>query len=142
MKVVQWTSELSVGHDKIDLQHKLIVGWLKDFSDAVVSGKSSGAIETILKKLISYAKYHFTYEEMLMKQANYDGLKEHHQTHENFKLELGRLLKRYNSGALLAHDLQVFMNDWVSTHIATQDQKYSSLLKNESLIEELIYIEE
>ena len=66
MKEITWTSDLSVGIELIDGQHKMLIKHLNDLSQSLESGEGPAKIATTLNFLIDYTNFHFTAEEKHM----------------------------------------------------------------------------
>ena len=126
----EWNDSLSVGIPSIDRQHKVLIGLINELHDLIESGKNnaSGSI-AILKKLITYAKAHFIYEEGLFKGKNYDATEEHLAYHRKIEKKLFDLKEQSNQSDFnLSSELMVFLKDWLNNHILKEDMGYSKLL--------------
>ena len=76
---VKWTTNLSVGVEKIDEQHKIWFDKANNLFQAGKNRKSREVIEEMLQFLDEYTKEHFSDEEAYMEQIKYPGLKSKRQ---------------------------------------------------------------
>lgn len=134
---VQWTSNLSVGVDLIDDQHKI---WFQKADQLFDAGHKGQAKEFILQMfdfLDEYTKVHFRDEEKYMAGIQYPGLDEQKRMHAGFIKELARLRREFaESGGnilLIIHANKMII-DWLTRHISTADKKigeYASTLQQD-----------
>ena len=126
--MIEWGDSLSVKHDQMDNQHKVLVDYINDFYQAAQEDNYQQQIE-ILAKIQSFAMLHFQEEEKLLEKHEYAELKKHRFIHE-------QLLQRVEE---LATELQVnvpgvssrvkhFLKSWLTAHIQGIDMKYSEHL--------------
>lgn len=120
---VEWSARFSIGHDKLDNQHKKLLQLIHKVDR--LSGQSFVEYEEdfhlILNELSLYAKHHFAEEEKVMEQLNYPGLQVHKDEHLEFIEDLSELLMATIDGKHDIIKLQQFLNDWWVTHIRLSD---------------------
>lgn len=76
--IISWDKGFSVGHEKIDSQHKKlfdIAGELYKYRN------DTKKIVVVLKELIDYTRYHFNSEEIYMEGIGYKNLDNHKRLH-------------------------------------------------------------
>jgi len=129
MSFMQWNSNLSVGIEEIDNQHKKLIEIINTLNDAMKTGKGSESLSGIVSELIEYTKYHFTAEEALMKDNNYPGYLSHKAVHSTL-VEKVRDIELDLKAGKIALSVQVFafLKDWLVNHIQGEDKKYAPFL--------------
>ena len=126
MSLMTWTTELSVGVNEIDDQHKKLVGFINTLHDAMKAGQGKQALGTTLQELAAYAVYHFQTEEKYMQQFKFPGYQSHKLKHDAFVKKVSAFQKEYMAGKLgISLDLMNFLKDWITTHIKETDKQYS-----------------
>jgi len=125
----EWNDKLSVGVPSIDRQHKILIALINDLHTSIETGKSQSDAKFILKKIITYARAHFIYEEGLFISHDYDATEEHLESHERIKVKLLELKKQSEDNQFnLPDELMMFLKDWLNNHILKEDMGYSELL--------------
>ena len=129
MAFIEWKNAYSVGIEKIDSQHKELVGHLNDLYEALKVGKGKDALDTVLNGLVDYTKAHFSTEESLMKFYKYPGYDEHKHKHQKMTERVLQLKEKFDSGEL-SNPLQIttFLRDWLNKHIMETDKGYGPFL--------------
>ena len=94
--------------------------------NAFEDGHSPKKVKETLDFLVNYAVWHFSDEETLQQECDYPGFKEHRQMHEEFKVNVGDLVRRfYDSGSTLELSSEVndFLIGWLINHVTQEDKK-------------------
>ena len=73
MAYFPWKPEYSVGIEKFDRQHKVLVHFLNELYEALQAGQGRKALAHVLNGLIVYTNTHFAAEEKLMERYGYPG---------------------------------------------------------------------
>ena len=120
----QWDPSLSVGIDVIDSQHKRIVEYINELSDAM-NRKDRTAVGAILDGMIDYTLTHFTFEESLMERAGYPILREHKLVHESFATRMAQHKKHFTEGSDVTRALFADLQMWLTNHIKRDDKDYT-----------------
>lgn len=128
-KLIEWTEELSVGVQEIDEQHKILVGLLNKFHEAVVTGSDKAMIKSVLKEVTDYTVIHFAVEESLMRIFNYPD----YETHKGHHAELAGQVKELQhkvetEEAEVSMEVLSFLRHWLTNHILGDDKKYGPYL--------------
>jgi hemerythrin-like metal-binding protein len=129
--VIEWTSSLSVGVERVDAQHLELVKAFNSLQGAMEEGKGSDQVLSTLRFLGDYARKHFSTEESLMRIHDYPGLDEHRAAHEAFRAEVAKLLEETEAARhRIAKTMQVSraLLDWMFTHIGEMDRKMGAYL--------------
>ncbi len=134
MRVFEWNNQLSTGIDKIDDQHKKLVGLVNDLADAMRAGKSRDVIAKVLDELGEYTKSHFGFEEAAFSKYGYPRAEEHAKSHGELIRELAELSRKHEAGAIgISVEVLGFVTEWVRGHIMSEDQAYVPFLMGKDL---------
>ncbi len=136
MKEIAWTSDLSVGIELIDEQHKMLIKRLNDLSQSLASNQGPAKIATTLNFLIDYTNFHFTAEEKHMAANDYPELKNHKKMHEEFKTTLANMesdLEEEGATQLLADSIDTLLVKWLFGHIRAVDVAFGKFLKQKGI---------
>jgi len=131
MKEIAWTSDLSVGIELIDEQHKMLIKHLNDLSTSLKSGQGPAKIATTLSFLVDYTNFHFTAEEKHMAVNGYSELENHKKMHEDFRTILTNMEEDLNEeGATqsLADSIDTLLVKWLFEHIRKIDVSFGKFL--------------
>lgn len=129
--MIKWLSDYETSIPKIDMQHQKLVQLINDLFDAMNAGKSKEALGGILDELIKYTKYHFSYEEEMMKQCNYKESINHNIEHINFANKIMEFNKQFHeNNSRITVQLMNFLKDWLINHIMITDKKYVECFKS------------
>jgi hemerythrin len=132
MAFLNWTSELEIGEETIDTQHK----WLVDTYNTLMSNyRTDCATEwlvTSLNHLVDYTVTHFDYEEAFQQKYGVPGRKEHKELHENFKKVAVKLVEKAKTEGPtkeIALELNAAIGAWLVRHVKTEDSKMAPYVR-------------
>lgn len=126
-----WTSDLSVGLDAIDEDHKAFFHLAEMLTD---KDEGNGVTESALLILDEYILGHFLREEKAMKASGYPDLPGHVLKHNQFKARVRAIAQAWSEGAKsAADDLGPLVLHWLRSHIQKEDQKYKGWVRKEKL---------
>ncbi len=131
MKEITWTSDLSVGIELIDQQHKSLIKHLSDLSKSLESQQGPAKVAATLNFLIEYTNFHFTAEEGHMAANDYPELENHKKLHEGFKTTLSNLeddLEEEGATQMLADSIDSLLVNWLFGHIREVDVAFGKFL--------------
>lgn len=119
-----WDASYSVGIEKIDEQHKEILGLINRLDNYLKNGVTEKEIEEVANELFDYAEFHFRTEEDLMEKYLYPMKAEHIEEHRKFVKKINEIK---NEKDLFTKGLEIitFLYDWLLNHISTEDKKYT-----------------
>lgn len=129
VSIVQWSDAMSVGDPHIDEQHMILIDTINQLATAEARADRP-LVAMIIDELVSYASFHFSFEEQLMAAAGYPDLAKHQRIHQGFSqwiLEVREDFfhrKRAQVGERILH----FLRDWLRNHILDEDQLYRPYL--------------
>lgn len=129
-----WSSDLSVGIQEIDEQHKILAGLTNClFREAILNKADPAIIESILNELIQYTQIHFSVEESLFRIFNYPEGEDHQQHHNQLKKEVINIKEKFLSGANVDLELMHLLRDWLTKHIMIEDKLYTPFFLSKGL---------
>jgi hemerythrin len=131
-----WRDNLKIGIEKIDQQHQELFKRFNEFmkivrqNDYSQAEKEDKIIKTI-NFLNEYVVVHFNSEEVIQRNHNYPGYKEHHQAHEDFKADVADFKQEFENKEYDEDSLQRFSGKvltWLLNHVADEDQKIANYI--------------
>ena len=130
MTFMPWTSELELGIEEIDNQHKELVRLANVLHDEI-SGPAPQreAIGAVLEGLVDYTHNHFIVEEVLFQQHDYPETPAHQAQHNRFTEKAMDLLLRFEDGEEVSTEALDFLKDWLVHHICRVDRAYLSFFQ-------------
>ncbi len=105
----EWEDKYYVGNVKLDNQHKYLFRLGNEIQDA---DKSEG--KSYVMELFKYTKAHFGEEE------------EHMEMHNKLITDLSTVAERYSGTQENINDVAIFLYNWLTDHILTEDMKYAT----------------
>lgn len=129
--IVRWSGAMSVGHQRIDDQHRILIDTINQLASAD-SLHNQFAVSMILDELLSYAAFHFEFEESLMAHADYPQLEAHRREHQGFVNWINEYRDEYVKFGkrALGEPVLAFLKDWLSHHILEEDRRYGEFFRN------------
>jgi len=129
MELIQWEDSMSVGVEELDEQHKQLIRLINE-AYAAVQRHDEHRMDLLIAKMSDYARKHFTTEEEHLVRCGYPGIAGHRVQHDKFAADVDEFRKdRFHRTNL--SQIFVYLSRWLSTHIMTEDRKYSEFLANE-----------
>ncbi len=127
---IVWRSNLSVGVQSIDDEHRLLLGALNQLIEARDTPTEYTIADRVLRDLFAYADYHFEHEEELMGVYDYPDIDSHLAQHAQFIRQLRRLDLGLSTGSSKVDDLARFVMNWFVAHIMVTDMQLGAYLEN------------
>lgn len=128
---IEWDSSMDTGIELIDTDHKILIGLINQLQNATDYKVDENNIDKIMDELLNYTLYHFEREELLMRDNNYPGYKQHKQLHQNMILKMDECMQTYKSNPENTIDKTLnFLKHWLINHIKGDDKQYIPYLKN------------
>ena len=94
---MEWSEKFNIGIEVIDNQHRQILEYINTLDQIRMSGQRN-QIKEVLDDLIDYTQSHFSFEENLLEQVNYQYLPSHRGIHELFVKRLIYCRQRFAHG--------------------------------------------
>lgn len=130
-----WDSSYDIGIEDIDNQHKKIVQYINELHEAFIS-KDKNIVRNTLSDITDYIVSHFSFEEDLMREAEYPYFMHHKNIHETFISNVGKYKIAFNEGQDITGQLMAELQIWLTQHIMHDDKAYKEcvqkLLKNKN----------
>jgi hemerythrin len=125
-----WTSDLSVGVEVLDDDHKKLIGIINQLHYGITIGHKREILEAVLDQLVDYTIFHFAREEELLTKTDYEATDAHKTEHKNFIVKISNLNARLKKSPVSMLDLELmdFLRHWLISHIKGSDKKYGSHL--------------
>ncbi len=123
---IEWTSNLSVGVNSIDQQHKTLFEKADQLFEAGRNNKSREFISELLDFLDDYTRQHFHSEEIYMKSIGYPEYDNQKKMHTDFISALAKLKKDFQESGgniLVILNANQIVADWLLKHISVEDKK-------------------
>lgn len=131
MDLINWTSDLSVGYETIDDQHKQLFKAANALAEAMWDGKGKEEVKKTIDFLGEYAIFHFKDEEDVMLKHAYPGYPAQKQAHEKFLKDITDLQTKFEAAEVSsALAIEVLTNacDWFRGHIRQMDKLLGDFL--------------
>jgi len=123
MALITWSPQHSVGVERLDKEHSVLVDVLNDLHAAMKKGSAEDATEHLFWNLLEYTRSHFCSEETMMTRTGYPGLADHRATHSQLMKKIENYRKRIDRGKLsIDLDMLDFLRDWLIRHIQCEDR--------------------
>ncbi|MFV5507620.1 bacteriohemerythrin [Acinetobacter sp. 197] len=129
---MEWNESYNIGIEVIDHQHRQILDYINTLEQVKNTGKRD-KIKEIQDDLIDYTQSHFSFEENLLQQVNYQYLPPHCGIHELFVKRLNDYRLRFEQGESIEKDLYRLLSKWLINHIQHDDQDYVDAVRDNML---------
>ncbi len=129
---IQWEKNFEIGVNLIDKEHKEIIEKYEKLYVMMREGRGHKYYTELLSFLNDYVNTHFTHEEMLHVESNYDLRLEHVKIHNEFKASVKRLYELGRDKETTDLDLikiNLFIRNWLVHHILIEDGKFGEFLE-------------
>jgi hemerythrin-like metal-binding protein len=131
---MKWDVSYSVGVNRFDYQHKILIDLINQLVNAINNGDSNDETFRVLEGLFDYTVYHFGDEEKTMKEYSFPGLKEHENEHILFLEKIRVFRKDLRAGDIsVTEKVNQFLHDWLLDHIMGEDKKYGAFLNRKGI---------
>ena len=123
-EIFPWNRNFETGLADIDEQHKVLVDILNRLAWHFASDASEITADRVLDELLSYAAYHFQYEEQVWAAAlgDSDMSRNHHDTHQMFFARIQMLKQGHGSQEDKLTELFDYLTRWLAFHILESDR--------------------
>lgn len=135
----EWKDRYSLNIGEIDKQHKRLFEIGARVYDLAVLSDSYDHYDEILEmlnELLEYTRYHFSFEENIMKIHKYAGFNQQLREHEFYVNKIKSISSRDidedQHQAIL--DIVDFLSEWISSHILLEDRKYAMYFQENGIV--------
>jgi hemerythrin-like metal-binding protein len=130
MTFASWEPRFSVGVTELDAQHKNLFDLINDYYDCISRGLAREAVAKVIDALAQYSRYHFSYEEKLMRKYGYTEVETQVAEHQKFIDAVVDFQARYSAGTLLTPvEVSNFLKSWITGHILVSDMRYADCFR-------------
>ncbi|HDR46670.1 MAG TPA: bacteriohemerythrin [Geoalkalibacter subterraneus] len=134
MPLIEWNESFSVDIDRIDREHRKLIGLINQLHEAMIEKKAQRAMTAIVTEMVDYAQTHFATEDLYMEEFRYPDLDLHRVEHQKFIEKTDELRRRVSQGEfVLSLEVMRFLRDWLKGHILGTDMKYAPFLKEKGI---------
>lgn len=124
MNFFYWNKRFEIGHEKIDAQHRHLVGLINNLAVGIAGDHKLPEKQALLGELIEYAATHFRDEESLMEASSLtEAAREAHRTeHRRFVQEVAEIARQPDlAQPEVASRALEFLTAWLVFHILRSD---------------------
>lgn len=127
---IEWSEALSVGVPTIDGQHRVLIAYINQLSNAIARKQSASVLGQVLGGLEGYTRVHFKFEERLFDRLHWREGDDHAHGHRLFEQQIAAFSARFAAGdKQLAPVVLDFMVRWLTEHILIDDMSYSEYFR-------------
>ncbi len=128
MAYFKWEPDLDVRVEKMNDQHKHLIGLMEVLYQVNESDAGKDAVVDAVKNLIEYVIIHFRDEEAYMEAIKFHGFEAHKKIHQHLIDDLDTFAKDFIDGDTqkLNGEFMAFLSLWINVHIVAIDTKYSA----------------
>ncbi len=124
-EIFPWNRNFETGIDDIDQQHKVLVNILNRLAWHFASDTSELTPDQILDELLTYAAFHFEYEEAIWNKTLSEAAmaKSHRESHQMFFAQVEELRNSREPQEEVLTRLFDFLTRWLAFHILESDRR-------------------
>ena len=132
---IVWQDSYSVGIKLMDEQHQFLIHLINELYGESQAHTAEKNVSNILDQMIRYSRFHFSAEEIMLKNAKYPNLDNQIKEHREY---VARVLD-FQSQMLVNQEiisLEVlhFLKEWWIGHIQGHDQLYRQFFLEKGLL--------
>lgn len=127
MTAIKWTNAMSVGVERLDRDHQMLIEMINRIASADDSEATRRrVIPEVLVMLIAYTVFHFQREEKVMQAMAYPETEIHREEHWTLTREVHLLQRRFSQrpDSISREEVLTFLTEWLNHHILLQDMAY------------------
>lgn len=125
---MKWIAEYNTGIEVIDDQHKRILEYINEIENIHIM-IDRVKVKGILDNIIDYTQSHFTFEESLQEEADYQYRIPHKRVHDLFIKKIESYRSRFEQGDSIESELHEVLSKWLINHIQHDDADYVGSVK-------------
>ncbi len=130
-EVPEWSENLLVGVEQIDLQHQYFVFLIHQLKVYIDRGFKNISAYDILTEIGSYARFHFKSEENFMIEYNYPKLKEQEDEHKKLIDEFLVESVKIEDHPRDLMNMYDFLLKWFVDHTSSKDLEIGEFIKEQ-----------
>lgn len=133
MHLIKWSSELELGLEHIDNQHKQLVNLINELNIAIEYGQPNSVMLPIVTRLQNYADTHFKAEADIFTSCDYPDRATHEADHAAFVDSIKYIRRQCELiDAPMSTKIRDFLMGWLSNHIKSKDLEYKRFMNKSS----------
>ncbi|MCU7843773.1 MAG: hemerythrin domain-containing protein [Candidatus Thiodiazotropha sp. (ex Monitilora ramsayi)] len=125
---VEWDRKFEVGHERIDFEHKIFLGLIRQASLLPETDTPRERVLRHLDEVKKYALFHFTSEENIMFDVAYPDVDKHSREHAVLLALLDERTHQYKNGDILLDNIVSFLFEWFALHTTQVDTKLAKYI--------------
>ena len=120
---ISWNDKLETGQSLMDAEHRILVMLFRKLDVGIKTHQSDEMLKDITLEIHRFVEFHFVSEENLMSETQYPDIEAHRKIHTELLMKLNDLIEKIHSHREFPEDLLYFLDNWLSNHIETHDQR-------------------
>lgn len=132
MIYIKWEDSFLLGVKVLDEHHMHLLDLLNRAYSGCMMNNPVAEFRALIDELYDYTGYHFSAEELIMKEKNYPGLPDQEHEHETFVQKLAFYREEIEKGNISTTielvELTEFLANWFRNHIVDSDKKLGGYL--------------
>jgi hemerythrin-like metal-binding protein len=131
LEIIKFDDSYRTGIDIIDEQHKKLINIINKLITAMKLKVTNSTLDIILSELTKYIDYHFSEEEKLFKNSEYNNIDNHMAEHKYYISKVQEFNKKFKENKTLGLSIVLlgFLSNWIKHHIKEIDIEYISYIK-------------
>ncbi len=131
MAFMEWKPEMSVGVPEIDDDHRVLIAVINELAEIQGREDRVSELRGCFSHLKSYAEFHFSREEAMMRTAGFPALDGHQAEHRAFEAKMAELQETLEGDdgkaavSAVNEKLLSYLKNWLQHHILVIDQAYA-----------------
>ena len=129
MRLIAWKDEYNIGVAAIDNEHRELVAAINRLHEELDGVDTRRTVISFFEELQKEIAAHFTHEEALMREHDYEELGRHKADHDRLLEDLADIKEAYAfSDEVDSVELGIRLEGWFFRHFRTYDAKLHQLL--------------
>ena len=125
---VEWDRKFEVGHERIDFEHKIFLGLIRQASLLAEVDTPKERVLRHLDEVKKYALFHFTSEENIMFDVTYPGIDKHRKEHAVLLALLDERTHQYRNGDIFLDNIVSRLFEWFALHTTQIDTRLAKYI--------------
>ncbi len=128
----EWTEAMATGVEETDNEHRTLIAWINELTEANARGTGEHEVMRILTFLGFYASKHFAHEEGCFARHRCPHAAGNRRAHEQFTATVNQMkldCEAHGVTAMKAVELQRALGDWLQSHLLRVDTALKPCVK-------------
>jgi hemerythrin-like metal-binding protein len=133
IKLLELTPECAVHVAEIDREHQFLFGLVNGLHGAMLAGRGTETLKTLLSEVTQYTIYHFDHEEKLMASLHYPEIQAHVQQHEDLRRQVKAMRDSFDRGdTKITIEVMMFLSEeLLKNHVMVTDRRLGDYIQVE-----------